>query len=191
MTKRKRPQGRDSKSSNSKRSLKYKKNSGLAPSAFISGSTPPALLLLPSLLLGLFMSPLLAIGGTSCYWAIVNIGQKPFWLSTLIPLGFGVAFISLWFYVLWKQCIWEPAITISRFELIDRKLRIRTPRNGEFVINVDDIMKFYRQPSKRGTAGWWILVKEQSWVYLYNDRLEALRLAEHIEKHRATQKLRM
>jgi hypothetical protein len=133
------------------------------------------------------MSPLLAIGGFLCYRAIEGIGQQnPIWLFSFLPLVLGIAFVGLWFFVLWRECIWLPGVTITRFELVDRNLRLQIPHSGEIDVQLDDILKLRRQPSKLGTAGWWILLKQHRWIYLYNDRGKASVLAEHLENRETT-----
>lgn len=139
----------------------------------------PTLVVLQNVLFALFMSPLLAIGGFAFHWGVDNCWrQRMPWLWSIPPLIVGAALIGLWFHVMWRQCIWLPSITISRFHLTDHGLTICTSRLGELEVRVNDVVRCYRQHSNTGTAGWWILLKKHRWIYLRNDLTKAPILAE-------------
>lgn len=161
-----------------KGSAKNKFNSCSQPTIVYFGTNRPSASVLPGLLFGIFMSPLLFIGGVLCGWAMDPRKQQgSFWLLPLLQMVAGIAFIGLWFYVIWKQCIWQPGITITRFRLADRRLLLCTPSTREIEIALDDVKKFYRQPSDHGTAGWWIQLPNKRWLYLQNDWDKAPQLA--------------
>lgn len=137
----------------------------------LRGSWAPSWVLVPNLLLGLFMSPLLIIGGTLIYGGLQNAAQQAsmsldLWCLQLVG---GIGFIGLWCYVIWKWCLWAPSITISQFELRDQRLTVHTTKWGILEIAVDEVLHCHAQRSKRGITGWWLRLKDHGWLFLQRD----------------------
>ncbi len=157
----------------------------------IHGTTPPALLVLPMVLLGFFMSPLLVIGGTVSLGAVQNLARQdsPAVIS-LVGLVFGTALTGLWFYVMWKWGVWLPGITMTRFALTDRRLRFHTARTGDIEIGLEDVLTCRRQPTRYGgTSAWWIRLRHRGWVYLPKNATRATELSDYLMNRAAASKV--
>ena len=150
----------------------------------IQGTTPQATFshLLPTLLMGVFMSPLLAIGGSLVYQALENAKpQRATAIGALITAIAGALFIGLWFYILWKWGVWRPSVRITRFLLNGRNLQLHTNRLGEIHVAIEDVIKCRVDTGKQsGVLGWWIRLRKYGWVYMPKENSKGTELTEHL-----------
>lgn len=127
-------------------------------------------------LFGVFMSPLLAIGGASLQMAIERDGTPALALTVV-----GCCLLGLWGFLLWLMRARMRAEVVW-FSLDDEHLRIQTVGRGELRVSVADVLKCQRNTGRQsGLLGWWVRFRQAGWVYLPKDNSSAARLAERLE----------
>jgi hypothetical protein len=139
---------------------------------------------LATVLLAIFMLPLLAIGGVAVFQGIDFMDRNDNgWPIALMLILLGLTFIGLWFGLLWKYGFWIPSVSISHFVLTGSRLDIKTLRHGMIRFKTCDVLTCQRNVARNsGLLGWWLYLKDIGWLYLPKQVSNAERLVAQFER---------
>jgi energy-coupling factor transporter transmembrane protein EcfT len=134
-------------------------------------STTPGQRTLAALLILVFISPWLLMGGGMVVAGFLALEPREDIGELWICFPAGLALLGFLAVVMYYTFVWVPSVTISRFAFNGRELKLETPRFGCVTAAVADLrsvteVRNRRRSPGRKLRGWWLRLEGIGSLYL-------------------------